>query len=193
MIITGLGDRMAPPDHAVMLRQHRDRCALHWFPGSQVLHMSQLHYLRRMTSFLHGRMFDWQSAVPDVPPPDGWASAAASASRRAHPCARQAVVWTTDPMPPALAGGFRVAASIPPTAPSPAAEYRCKTHTRPQSCCGFPSQGLRSPAPCTSRAPDTTGSRPTSQVTRCPRGLGMPQRNPSGPAALRATSRGRSE
>jgi pimeloyl-ACP methyl ester carboxylesterase len=58
MIITGLGDRMAPPDQAVMLWQHWDRCALHWFPGSHVLHVSQLDYLRRMTNFLHGFMFD---------------------------------------------------------------------------------------------------------------------------------------
>lgn len=58
MIITGLGDRMAPPDHAVMLWEHWDKCALHWFPGNHVLHVSQLDYLRRMTPFLHGFMFD---------------------------------------------------------------------------------------------------------------------------------------
>ncbi|OMC49687.1 peptidase [Mycobacterium sp. IS-2888] len=58
MIITGLGDRMAPPDQAVMLWHHWDHCALHWFPGSHVLHISQLDYLRRMTSFLHDFMFD---------------------------------------------------------------------------------------------------------------------------------------
>jgi pimeloyl-ACP methyl ester carboxylesterase len=58
MIITGLGDRMAPPDHAVMLWEHWDRCALHWFPGNHVLHLSQLDYLRRMTPFLHDVMFD---------------------------------------------------------------------------------------------------------------------------------------
>jgi len=58
MIITGLGDRMAPPQHAAMLWQHWDRCALHWFPGSHVLHVHQLDYLRRMTSFLHGFMYD---------------------------------------------------------------------------------------------------------------------------------------
>ncbi|OMC29244.1 peptidase [Mycobacterium colombiense] len=57
MIITGLGDRMAPPDHAVKLWQHWDRCALHWFPGSHVLHVSQLDYLRRMTAFLQEVMF----------------------------------------------------------------------------------------------------------------------------------------
>lgn len=58
MIITGLADRMAPPGQAVMLWEHWDHCALHWFPGSRVLHVSQLDYLRRMTGFLHGFMLD---------------------------------------------------------------------------------------------------------------------------------------
>ncbi|OBA84107.1 peptidase [Mycobacterium sp. 1164966.3] len=58
MIITGLGDRMAPPEHAVMLWEHWDRCRLHWFPGSHVMHISQLDYLRRMTPFLHSFMFE---------------------------------------------------------------------------------------------------------------------------------------
>lgn len=58
MIITGLGDRMAPPEHAVTLWEHWDRCRLHWFPGSHVLHISQLDYLRRMTPFLHSFMFE---------------------------------------------------------------------------------------------------------------------------------------
>lgn len=58
MIITGLGDRMAPPEHAVMLWEHWNRCALHWFPGNHVLHVSQLDYLRRMNPFLHGFMLD---------------------------------------------------------------------------------------------------------------------------------------
>ncbi|BAX90658.1 alpha/beta hydrolase family protein [Mycobacterium shigaense] len=57
MIITGLGDRMAPPEQAVLLWNHWDRCALHWFPGNHVLHVSQLDYLRRMTGFLHEVMF----------------------------------------------------------------------------------------------------------------------------------------
>ncbi|MCV6965008.1 alpha/beta fold hydrolase [Mycobacterium intermedium] len=58
MIITGLGDRMAPPEHAVMLWEHWDRCALHWFPGNHVLHVSQLDYLRRISPFLQGFMFE---------------------------------------------------------------------------------------------------------------------------------------
>jgi hypothetical protein len=57
MIITGLGDRMATPDQAVLLWKHWDHCALHWFPGSHVLHVSQLDYLRRMTPFLRQVMF----------------------------------------------------------------------------------------------------------------------------------------
>ena len=57
MIITGLGDRMAPPEHAVNLWEHWDHCAMHWFPGNHVLHVSQLDYLRRMTPFLREFMF----------------------------------------------------------------------------------------------------------------------------------------
>ncbi|MDQ2626426.1 MAG: prolyl oligopeptidase family serine peptidase [Actinomycetota bacterium] len=57
LIITGLGDRLAPPEQSEMLWQHWDRCALHWFPGNHVLHVSQPTYLRRMTAFLRGYMF----------------------------------------------------------------------------------------------------------------------------------------
>lgn len=58
MIITGLADRMAPPGQAEMLWHHWDHCALHWFPGSHILHVSQLDYLRRMTEFLNGVMLN---------------------------------------------------------------------------------------------------------------------------------------
>lgn len=57
LIITGLGDRLAPPDHAVALWEHWDRCALHWFPGNHVLHVSQPEYLRRTNRFLRPLMF----------------------------------------------------------------------------------------------------------------------------------------
>jgi pimeloyl-ACP methyl ester carboxylesterase len=57
LIITGLGDRLAPPEQSEMLWHHWDRCALHWFPGNHVLHVSQPTYLRRMTAFLRGYMF----------------------------------------------------------------------------------------------------------------------------------------
>ena len=57
LIITGLGDRLAPPEQAEMLWHHWDRCALHWFPGNHILHVSQPEYLRRMTRFLREFMF----------------------------------------------------------------------------------------------------------------------------------------
>lgn len=58
LIITGLGDRLAPPEQAEMLWEHWDRCAFHWFPGNHVLHVSQPDYLRRMTKFMSPFMFD---------------------------------------------------------------------------------------------------------------------------------------
>jgi pimeloyl-ACP methyl ester carboxylesterase len=57
LIITGLGDRLAPPEQAELLWKHWDRCAFHWFPGNHVLHVSQPDYLRRMTRFLRPFMF----------------------------------------------------------------------------------------------------------------------------------------
>ncbi|MCV7281514.1 alpha/beta fold hydrolase [Mycolicibacterium flavescens] len=58
LIITGLGDRLAPPHQAEMLWEHWDRCAFHWFPGNHILHVSQPDYLRRMTRFMRDFMFD---------------------------------------------------------------------------------------------------------------------------------------
>lgn len=57
LIITGLGDRLAPPEQAEALWRHWDRCALHWFPGNHLIHVSQRDYLRRMTKFLSPIMF----------------------------------------------------------------------------------------------------------------------------------------
>ncbi|WP_343710131.1 alpha/beta fold hydrolase [Mycobacterium sp.] len=57
LIITGLGDRFAPPRQAEMLWQHWDHCLLHWFPGSHLLHINKADYLRRMTQFLQEFMF----------------------------------------------------------------------------------------------------------------------------------------
>lgn len=58
LIITGLGDRLAPPQQAEALWEHWDRCKLHWFPGNHILHVSQPAYLRRMNRFLRPLMFD---------------------------------------------------------------------------------------------------------------------------------------
>jgi pimeloyl-ACP methyl ester carboxylesterase len=57
LIITGLGDRLAPPEQAELLWEHWDRCAFHWFPGNHILHVSQPDYLRRMTRFMSRFMF----------------------------------------------------------------------------------------------------------------------------------------
>lgn len=57
LIITGLGDRLAPPEQAEELWRHWDQCAFHWFPGNHILHVSQPDYLRRMTRFMRGFMF----------------------------------------------------------------------------------------------------------------------------------------
>lgn len=57
LIITGLGDRLAPPEQSEMLWEHWDRCALHWFPGNHILHVSQPTYLRRTNRFLRPFMF----------------------------------------------------------------------------------------------------------------------------------------
>jgi pimeloyl-ACP methyl ester carboxylesterase len=57
LIIAGLGDRLAPPEQAEKLWEHWDRCALHWFPGNHVLHVSQPDYLRRMTRFMSGFIY----------------------------------------------------------------------------------------------------------------------------------------
>ena len=58
LIITGLGDRLAPPEQAEALWEHWDHCALHWFPGNHILHVSQPEYLRRTNRFLRPLMFD---------------------------------------------------------------------------------------------------------------------------------------
>jgi pimeloyl-ACP methyl ester carboxylesterase len=57
LIITGLGDRLAPPEQAEALWHHWDHCDLHWFPGNHILHVSQPEYLRRMTRFMRPFMF----------------------------------------------------------------------------------------------------------------------------------------
>ena len=62
LIITGLGDRLAPPEQAEVLWEHWDRCALHWFPGNHILHVSQPEYLRRTNRFLRPFMWDRDEA-----------------------------------------------------------------------------------------------------------------------------------
>lgn len=51
-IIGGIGDRLAPPKHARLLWEHWERCAIHWFPGSHLVHLDRGEYLRQMVRFL---------------------------------------------------------------------------------------------------------------------------------------------
>ncbi|MHB1533322.1 MAG: alpha/beta hydrolase family protein [Acidimicrobiales bacterium] len=74
LIITGLGDRLAPPGQSELLWEHWDRCQLYWFPGNHVGHLNQSSYLRRMARFMRGLGFA----------PAAWlASAAAGAAAAA--------------------------------------------------------------------------------------------------------------
>jgi hypothetical protein len=52
MIVCGLGDRLAPPEQGVLLWEHWDRPALHWFAGSHVLHWGRKAYLAEMRALM---------------------------------------------------------------------------------------------------------------------------------------------
>lgn len=52
MIISGAGDRLAPPKHSRLLWDHWDRCDLHWFPGNHIIHLDQGKYLKDMARFM---------------------------------------------------------------------------------------------------------------------------------------------
>jgi pimeloyl-ACP methyl ester carboxylesterase len=57
MVIGGVGDRLAPPKHSRLLWEHWDRCRLHWFPGSHLLHMDRGAYIKQFRRFLHAIHF----------------------------------------------------------------------------------------------------------------------------------------
>jgi hypothetical protein len=52
MVIGGVADRLAPPNHTRLLWEHWDRCRLHWFPGSHLVHLDRGEYLREIARFL---------------------------------------------------------------------------------------------------------------------------------------------
>lgn len=52
MIIGGVGDRLAPPKHSRLLWDHWQRCRIHWFPGSHVLHLDRGDYLKQTARFI---------------------------------------------------------------------------------------------------------------------------------------------
>jgi len=52
MIVGGAGDRLASPKHSRLLWEHWDRCRIHWFPGSHVLHLDGGRYRDEIAKFL---------------------------------------------------------------------------------------------------------------------------------------------
>lgn len=53
MVVAGLGDRLAPPEQALLLWEHWQRPELHWFPGSHVLHFGRDGYLAAMRRLMN--------------------------------------------------------------------------------------------------------------------------------------------
>lgn len=51
-IVGGVADRLAPPKHARLLWEHWERCKIHWFPGSHLVHLDRGEYLRHIAKFL---------------------------------------------------------------------------------------------------------------------------------------------
>jgi hypothetical protein len=51
-IIGGIGDRLAPPNHARLLWERWDRRRLHRFPGSHLVHLARGEYLLAIKDFL---------------------------------------------------------------------------------------------------------------------------------------------
>jgi len=54
MQVGGAGDRLAPPKHTRPLWDHWDRCRVHWFPGSLLIHLDRGAYLWQLARFLRG-------------------------------------------------------------------------------------------------------------------------------------------
>jgi pimeloyl-ACP methyl ester carboxylesterase len=52
MVVAGLGDRLAPPSQSLMLWEHWRRPALHWFPGSHVIHAGRGAYREAMRGLM---------------------------------------------------------------------------------------------------------------------------------------------
>lgn len=56
-VIAGLGDRLAPPEHAERLWEHWGRPQIHAFPGNHVLHVERRHYLSEIGRFIRSTGF----------------------------------------------------------------------------------------------------------------------------------------
>lgn len=56
-IIGGVADRLAPPKHSRLLWEHWERCRIHWFAGSHLVHLDRGEYLRQLKRFLRDVSF----------------------------------------------------------------------------------------------------------------------------------------
>jgi pimeloyl-ACP methyl ester carboxylesterase len=52
MVVAGLGDRLTPPEHSLMLWKHWGKPQLRWFPGSHILHFERGAYLAAMRELI---------------------------------------------------------------------------------------------------------------------------------------------
>lgn len=52
LILSGTGDRLAPPSHPRLLHAHWPDSTLRWFSGNHLLHLRQGEYLREMKRFM---------------------------------------------------------------------------------------------------------------------------------------------
>jgi pimeloyl-ACP methyl ester carboxylesterase len=52
LLIGGAADRLAPPEQSLLLWEHWNRPALHWFPGSHILHFGRGEYLEKMRAMM---------------------------------------------------------------------------------------------------------------------------------------------
>jgi hypothetical protein len=52
MVVAGLGDRLTPPEHSLILWEHWGRPELQWFPGSHILHFQRDAYLTAMRAMI---------------------------------------------------------------------------------------------------------------------------------------------
>ena len=103
MVVAGLGDRLTPPEHSVMLWEHWGKPQLRWFPGSHVLHFQRGDYLDAMRELM---------SVPRAK--TGEAEAARARGRRRD------VAWALSVSAPAPAASRHVTAPSASPARAPA-------------------------------------------------------------------------
>ena len=162
LIITGLGDRLAPPEQAEALWEHWDRCARALVPGNHILHVSQLDYLRRMNRFLRPFMF-WTSCTAigcatGVPFPAGAGPAMPRGAHRSAVAARQR--WRS--WIPSVRTVHATASRDPSGAGDPIAVHNSR---RPTRATGSGFRPARHHSPALRTRPHNRSCRPRPRAT----------------------------